>query len=71
VSSSGQMPEGKTQRGRDCLRDFQYEHALCVGTCGGSAEVLPEKSRSQCNQKLEDCHERCVEDETCRRKDFG
>jgi len=68
VSSSPQMPDVKTQMGKNCVRSCQHEHTLCVGTCGGAREVVPE---SDCNHKLEDCYERCVEEEKCHRRDFG
>jgi len=71
VSSLPQVPDVKTQMGRDCVTSCQHEHAQCVDVCGGAPEVVPEKSRSDCNNKLEDCYERCVEQEKCHRRDFG
>lgn len=71
LSSLPQIPDVKTQIGKDCVRSCQHEHTLCVGMCDAAQEVVPEKGKSDCNDKLEDCYERCVEEEKCHRKDFG
>jgi hypothetical protein len=71
ASSLPPIPDVKTQMGKECVRSCQHEHTACVGACDGKAEAVPEKSRSECNQKLKDCYERCIEEEKCHRKDFG
>lgn len=64
ASPMPKMPRVSSQQEKECVRQCQRDHSLCNSSCEGMAiHVNLTQCMSQCNQKLGECYELCLQEE--------
>ncbi len=54
-ASMPDMPDVKTQAGRNCMKECQRDHNVCLSVSRG--DLFP-----TCNQKLTECYQLCLDE---------